>query len=196
MTRISIWHGSRLVGAAMSLLLGAVGVARADSFSFSYGATDGTLTGTLFGQLQTGGNMFDVTGMGTASWNTVPLAFSPTTLESYDAFTGYSSSTTGIVTIDGTYLDLIACDACAVPFDGFALSRGNLYTAAHSNTPFAVFSGTQFGGSHYEVFNPSNWSASVTLGQSGSAPEPKSGWLFLAGIALLASARLRRRPLI
>ena len=85
---------------------------------------------------------------------------------------------TGVVTIDGTYLDLYANDATA-DNNGFVFAVGDV-VAALGGGDAVGFQGPLFGGGQIvELYDPSHWSANVAV------PEAAFGWFLLADLALL-----------
>ncbi len=169
--------------AASILLAASVKSARASEIlDFSY--TDGngdTISGTMDGALQSDDDTFLVTGMGPITFDggaTAPLNF-VASIDDYQSLgNGYMGEDTAAVTLDGSYMDLIACfdSDCA---DGFLFAVGDEFSG---NFDGSLFSGGASFGFVFEPFNPQGWSASV-------APEPQSFVLFGLGLAGLAASR-------
>lgn len=165
--------------AAVALAVSAAASHAVTTYNFSYVAGAGTLSGQLTGTLQADNNTVIVSSIvDFASWNTVAgpsLAF-------VNAVSGYPSTIApGLVTLDGSVLDILACPSAGCG-DGFLFdTSGNLFGAA------AYASGNSFG-ANFELYSPRNWSLSAA-----TVPEPASWALMITGFGLVGSALRRRR---
>jgi hypothetical protein len=159
------------------LLLGA-SASQAAVLAFSYNEAPGgpVLSGILTGDLQPDGNTFLVTAVGPAYLDGVqgadlPLVYSP------DNYLGIDSAAVPTVTLDGTFMDLLACANNQCVGDGILFASGD---QASAGSPTFEGGGT-YGGGIIATYDPSQWSATLD-------PVPEPGTLGLgltAGLALL-----------
>ena len=158
-------------------------VRQAAVLTFNYVEAPGgpVLSGTMDGDLQIDGNTFLVTSLGPLFLDAVPMPDVPF-VASADFFTGFNPVAVPTVTLDGSFLDLVACSTGACNVDGIAFAVGDLWAA---NNLQSVFQRLGAFGDALTDFDPAGWSASVD--SSSAAPEPGTLALGLsAGLGLLA----------
>jgi hypothetical protein len=136
------------------------------------------------------GNYFTVTGLQSLSFNgvaTTYLAGAP--IVSLDALTrygeGYDGNGSAVVTLDGSYMDLIDTPDGALTgfvfFAGDAYSQRNGYTFSNIYIPPSIRDTSDF--------LQADWSATLVGAQ---VPEPKTVAVLLTGMVGLAMARGRK----
>ncbi len=178
---------SKLAGLAAAALLAvaAPAIANAQQLEFTYTEPDGQTFGAILdGTLAGDGNHFIVSGYESFFINGTAVAFTPTIFESYATFadlTGYSGNSSGTVTLDGSYLDLIAYSP-DYPGEGFDLVVNDLVFAIQDVGTFGAFLGEGD-----KTYVQADWSASL-LG----VPEPATLAAFCTGLCALAMIRRRR----
>jgi hypothetical protein len=177
--------------ATFAILLAApVGAARADTLDFSYTFGNGDVLAGVLGGTDAG-NYFTVTAVEALTLNgsDVSNAIAGGTPASYDseigAGLGYNGDGTGVVTLDGSYLDLVDT------FNGnsgFGLGFNDAYIAK-TGGPFIVFAGVGLAVYDYDTsYAPANWSAELV-----PAPEPGSLAVLAGALGLLALTRRASR---
>lgn len=167
--------------AAVALAVSAAASHAVTTYNFSYVAAGaGTLSGQLTGTLQADNNTVLVSSIvDFASWNTV----AGPSLPFVNTVSGMASSTVapGLVTLDGSVMDIIACDSAGCG-DGFLFDTlGTLFGVP-------VYSSGHSFGARGELYSASSWSLSAA-----TVPEPASWALMITGFGLVGSALRRRR---
>jgi hypothetical protein len=163
------------LGLLVAAMLAATSAEAVTTYNFSYVATGGTLAGQLTGTLQADNNTVLVSSIvDFASWNAVPGP----SLTFVNTLSGYFSNifAPGIVTIDGSVMDILACTS-TVCSEGFLLTTLD---------PLGFNSGTAFGAA-LEPYSQAGWSLSAAV------PEPANWALMITGFGLVGSALRRRR---
>ncbi len=181
--------------AAMAItgFLGCLSVtqAQATTATFSYNnGTDPVIGGKLEGTLS--GNRFTVTAVDALTLDGTAISWTPVAFGSMDGFmaSGYdpshTASTTGVVTVDGSFMDFAVTDYSASSAFGFAV--GDATALLGFGMPTWYNSGV------VGTFVASDWSFNPTAASPSPtpAPEPMSVALFGAGLSGLAAARKRR----
>ncbi|MDD5276586.1 MAG: PEP-CTERM sorting domain-containing protein [Methylovulum sp.] len=175
-----------LIAAGFALAF-AMPQAEASLFNFSYASSLGTLAGTLDGVLQADHNTVTVNSIvDFATFNGTPapsLAF----VSSYDTAAGLAPGLLPTVTLDGSFIDFIACVSSACLSDSttsaFVFAVGNGVAGVIGNPVYAgqgVFGSLPSG----ETFNLANWQISTT-----AVPAPAT----LPLLAIGGAAIWRRR---
>jgi MYXO-CTERM domain-containing protein len=168
-------------------LTAASGYANIDVLTFSYDLT-GTgplITGTMTGTLQADNNTFFVNSVGSLTFAGAPAPSTPF-VYSFDNFlAGPPLTIPPTVTLDGSYMDIIACTGPSCP-DGFLFAAGD--NAAISAGGSFYSSGVSFGAA-YLPFDAGDWHATVT---ASATPEPGYAWPLVAGVFALVILRRRR----
>ena len=161
-------------------------VASAATFNFSYTSSLGTITATVDGTLQLDNNTVFVSSISNTTFNGSPAPALPF-IGSFDAFNLSGGSLTGqaVLSLDGSGLDIIACDntACDNDLFGFGTANdiaGNVVTGFASEGSY---------GSTVELFVLANYSLTPT--GTPTVPEPATvlGLLSVAGVGLLCKGR-------
>lgn len=152
--------------------------AHADSITFQYETSTGTISGTLLGTLQDDNDTFLVT-------QALQLSISLNTLDVSDFYIGQFSTLAddlvdgtpidpsinniGVVSLSGQTIDLTICDRELCVF-GLVMSNGlaNFTDIIYADLSADLNAVSEFG------FDESNWSAQVPL--------PAAGWLFLGAL--------------
>jgi hypothetical protein len=187
MRKFSVFRAAML---PMVLLLGAT-TGQAALLTFTYLEAPGgpTLSGTISGDLQLDGNTFIATSMGPVYLDNV-LAPDVPFVHSMDFINTMVAFDIPIVTLDGSFMDLVACSTDACDGDAFAFAAGNKIAIVAG---FPIFVGGETFGNDFQAFDASAWTASVDGVPTGGAPPtetvPEPGTLALgcsAGVALLA----------
>ncbi len=177
--------------AVVTILAGAAifSSARAQSLDWSYTFADGNVLSGVFTGTDAG-NYFTVTGLQSLSFNgasTAYLAGAP--ILSVDAFTnvgeGYNGNGSAVVTLDGSYMDLLDTpDAARTGFDFFA---GDLYAQQVGSGEAFIYIPNVASDDGY--FAQANWSATLV---GAAVPEPGTVAVLLTGMVGLAMARGRK----
>lgn len=174
----------RLIAAVVGLAA-AVSGAHATIFDFTYvtGADSGnTFAGQLDGVLQSDGNtvvvnsILDFVMINGSAGPSLPF------VESFDELRSYGTDLDPVVTIDGTFMDLIACTDSGC-FAGILFSNGNSDSQAFGSQ----FSSLTDFGLFEEPFFVANWKVSAS-----QVPEPTTVALFGLGLAGLGAMRRKR----
>jgi hypothetical protein len=155
--------------------------AHASELDFSYTESIGyVLSGTFDGTLLSDGNVFDVSSVSSLFVNGVAVA-GPSYIAQDIVVEG--RNTAAAVSLDGSYMDLLAFNG----FNDFAFAAG-IPGAGSVNTAWAT---QGYGGTgSLEVYNPSDWSASLV------ATTPESSSLVLCGTGILGLAGVARRKFL
>jgi hypothetical protein len=170
---------------AAMLALGLAARAEAAMLSFSYTASTGVIAGEFDGTLQPDNNSFIISAVSNVTFNGNPFAagfVASADVAFAFAPVGLSGSAAGLVTLDGSLMDVAVC-ASALCIDGFQLSSGNAIEASFG-FPLAN-SGPSFG-SFFDVYFDHSWTA-----DQNAIPAP--GGIALFGLAMLGLGALRRR---
>jgi hypothetical protein len=177
--------------AVVAVLAGAsmASAAQGQTLDWSYTFADGNVLSGVFTGTDAG-NYFTVTGLQSLSFNGVPTAYlAGAPILSVDAFTnvgeGYNGNGSAVVTLDGSYMDLLDTpDAARTGFDFFA---GDLYAQqVGSGEAFLYIPSV---GSDVGYFAKANWSATLV---GAAVPEPGTVAVLLTGMLGLAMARGRK----
>jgi hypothetical protein len=170
----------QIIAAAMGLAL-SVPAAQATLFDFSYELAGGDiLAGQVEGVLQGDNNSVVVSSvLDFATFNGIPGPSLPF-VESLDEYFGLGGPLDPIFTLDGSFMDLIACTNSGC-FDGFLFAAGSAY-AAVVGVPL-YNSGISFGAA-YEPFDAGRWTLQAV-------PLPATLPLLLIGAAGIRFARRR-----
>jgi hypothetical protein len=173
----------QIIGAAIGLALSAPAV-NATVFDFSYATEEGdTLSGQVEGVLQGDGNTLTVSSvLDFALFNGAPGPSLPF-VDSLDEAFGAPVALDPVLTIDGSFMDFVACTDPAC-LDGFGFAVGNAF-AAFSGFPLYLSLGSF--GEDLEVFIEDRWS----LTARSQAPLPATLPLLLIGAGALAFRRRR-----
>ncbi len=177
-----------VVGICMTAFTGA---ARADTLTWSYTVSkfsgfSGVFTGT------DAGNYFTVTGLQSFKVNGVPTSYlQGAPIVSQDFFVGagegYDGNGSAVVTLDGSYLDLL--DSPGVlngQNPGLSLSVNDGYAKAVNQNDISYADPPLYINDQYKK---SDWSATLVVTQ---APEPSTVAVLLTGIVGLGIARRRK----
>ncbi|MDJ0599639.1 MAG: PEP-CTERM sorting domain-containing protein [Crocosphaera sp.] len=157
-------------GTTASLLIG-TNSALAASFNWSYETTEGNIyTGMLEGDVEPDGNTINVTSVFMSQLNGIDLLATPIIRNSAGLL-----SSMGIVTLNGTTMDL---GACQTPDCLSGIFIGNL---GFPDSTF--FSTSSEFGNDFENFNAGNWNIEEKTIVSVPVPEP-SLTLALLGLGL------------
>jgi hypothetical protein len=171
----------KIIKLATALLLStAASSAEAAQYKLSYTEAGGGVVGALVtGTLQADHNTVVVTSIADfATFNGTPGAALPALTSGTNHF--YSNGKAPTLSLDGSDLDLLACDS-GVCYDGFAFEPAGLVS------PFARFaSGPSFGLAS-EAFDVSKYSLTAV-----AAPEPAVWALMLVGMGVVGFAMRRR----
>ena len=169
--------------AFVALLLLTAGISHADVFTFTYQSSGGLLAGSFNGTLQGDNNTFVITSVvptptldGTPG---APIAF----VDSVDHFYGFLAGALPTVTLDGSFLDVLACGIGSCSQQGFAFAVGTVYPAT------SVQSSSTYG-AIFEDFDVSQWSASVS---TSAVPEPGSILLLFSVVGVVGRRLVRPR---
>jgi hypothetical protein len=176
------------LAAFAAVLVAPLGAARADTLDFSYTfANNDVLAGVLGGT--DAGNYFTVTSVLALTFNGMDVSgvIAGATPESYDSAAsvglGYNGNGTGVVTLDGSYMDLIDSPTGQYGF-GFALGD-EISARILGGTGAAAFVATNPDVDDIDhPFVQANWSAELI-------PEPGSVTLLVSALGLLGLARRR-----
>lgn len=156
-------------------------------FDFSYQLANGDiLAGQLEGTLQADNNTIVVSSIPDfVTLNGVPGPSLPL-VESVDEFYVAGSGLNPVVTLDGSFMDFIACNNLIACDDALVFAVGNLVSVSfHGGDPLYQ-AGPSFGGT-LEDYIQENWSITVV-------PEPEAYAMMLVGLVLIGVAiRLRTR---
>lgn len=159
--------------------------------SYNYGAYQPyTLTGVVEGVLQGDGNTVLVSDIVSWSINGDTMGSADFTSGGVGSvsnyFTNFNWNDDGVLTLDGSLVDLSASNLATDTYIEFMNNRG-----AGNNAGFAYY-GT---GSSHEYNGQLSVSAPLTgwsMTPVSSVPEPATALLMLAGVPLLAASRRRR----
>jgi hypothetical protein len=177
--------------AAFAVLLAApFGAARADTLDFSYTFASGdVLAGVLSGA--DAGNYFTVSAVQSLTLNghDASNSIAGATPQSYDTLegrgAGYNGDGTGVVTLDGSYLDLVVT---ANQISGFGFAVNDAFSGV-VGSPYIVFAGIRPDPSEIDFqFVPANWSAELV-----PAPEPGSLAVLAGALGVFALTRRAAR---
>lgn len=158
------------------------------SFTYDLTSTGPVLAGTMTGTLLSDNNTFVVSTVGPLTFGGFAAPAVPL-ISSVDSFFGINPTAVPTVTLNGSYMDLIACTAGSNCPDGFLFAVGD-QTATDAFGANVYESGASFGGAALP-YNASGWQASL-----GATPEPGDGIpVLIAGALALVIRRnkLRRR---
>jgi PEP-CTERM motif len=172
-----------LIAASISGLALYLPQTEAALFEISYTFGDNTLEGTIDGTLQVDNNKVAVNSMQNLTFNG---AAGPSLLpvynadkfysELYPAFypmqPGFPTETTPWLTLDGSYMNFLACPAGDCN-NGFAFIVADSLAAVLGGS--AYIAGSSWGFTH-EEFVPANW-------QMSAVPVPGALWLFGSALA-------------
>jgi hypothetical protein len=192
---------SRILGVLASVLVlvaSAKSASAGQILNFSFTDLEGdTISGTMNGTLQSDHDTFLVSSIGPLTFDGSTVPDPLTYVGSVDVVLGVGSGFDGLgfgaVTLDGTYMDLAACDSPGCPIDGFIFAVNNSFESAYIGVPFFQALG-EFGTPN-EEFNAVGWSAS--LASSTPAPStPEPGSLVLVLVALLVTMVRKRKAII
>ncbi len=179
----------RFVLKTFALLALSAGGLQADILTFSYTMSSGdVLAGKLDGTLQADGNTFVVDGViqpTTFDGNPGPPLSFVGSVDNF--FFGIPFPGAAQVTVDGTFMDFLACDSAGCPNDGYAFLAGDATADIFGST----FVGGPSYGNTQEAFVAADWQASVLV---ESTPEPDSVLLLLTVLGIAGYLRLQRRP--
>lgn len=182
------------VAASLALIL-AVPQADAAIFDFSYDFSDGVNNHTVSGQMV--GTLLDANTVNVSAIQNIffDTLTQPSMLftSSDDVYFGVSTTALPIVTFDGSFMDLYACDdsfGAGICNNYMIFAYGNAIAGLPSGPSFTYKAGFDLGNNTYEVpFNASNW----TMTENTSfVPVPATLPLLGAGVAAFAWQRRRQ----
>lgn len=173
----------QIIAAALATALW-VPAAQAALFDFSFRLAGGDiLAGQLEGTLQADNNRIIVDAfLDFVTFNGAPQVALPFVQSLDVVFGGVSGPLDPIVTLDGSFMDIVACNSANCGDDGFGFAVGNAF-AAGSGFPIYI-SGSTFGNAN-EPYSQPNWSLT-------GVPLPATLPLLLIGAVGLAFSRRRR----
>ncbi len=151
----------------------------ATQFGFRYVTNSGHLEGIIDGALQNDNNTIKIVSLSNVSFENI---LGPK-LTYFNTLSGYFNSNieTPIVTVDGSTMDFVACDALPT-CEGFYIQA----PMSFSGPPF-IASAISYG-NLFELYEPKNWSINVI----GAVPEPQSWAMLITGFGLTGFAMRRR----
>jgi hypothetical protein len=176
-------------GMMCSVVSGAASAQQSLDFSYNFGngnVMSGVLTGTDAGNYftVTGVQSFLVNGTDESTYFTQPSIYSK---DSFNGFgSGYNNNGTAVVTLDGSYMDIIVLGS---QISTFQMGVNDVTASQYGS--FAEYeldvdnNGPGAGG----TFSASDWTASLA---SASVPEPAAAAVFLAGLFGLSIVHTRQ----
>jgi len=181
----------RLGFAALVAMIGA-NSAHAAAYDFSYTASWGVLSGTIYGELQADGNTVYVSSIVNPEFDGV-LGPAVPFLGTFAGYFGVPGPAIPEVTLDGTNNNVGACGSedC---FDGFYFDQAGVYAGVPEFSSF----GPSYSGSStelYETYDATQWRMvavpQLELAAVASAPEPSTWAMMLLGFAGMGLAGYR-----
>lgn len=158
--------------------------ASAGTFDLTYASPGGTLSAVIEGTLQGDNNTVIVTGIQDfASFEGVAGPSLPF-FDAWDEYYGLASGIDPVLTLDGSFLDFIACTTVNC-IDGFGFFVGNGFGGIAGDS---YSSSPAFGG----VTAPFDVASYSLTSQLAPVPLPASAVLLLSGIGAVAAFRRRR----
>ncbi|GAC1337812.1 MAG: hypothetical protein NVSMB18_03250 [Acetobacteraceae bacterium] len=159
---------------------------QAAQLAFTYQVGDTLLTAVFNGTIEIDPNLFDATSIASISFGGTSPSHTPLVMSADYAY-GFDLPRHGVLSLDGTYVDLMACSnrRCT---QGFQFGVGDLMSVFAGRNFYA---GSDAFGDAFRRFNPAFYSAVLV-------PEPSSCLLLLGavGVACWARARVSALPIL
>jgi len=172
-----------------SVVSGAASAQQSLDFSYNFGngnVMSGVLTGT------DAGNYFTVTGVQSFLVNGTDEStyFTPASIVSKDAWnnfgSGYNNNGTAVVTLDGSYMDIIVLGS---QHSSFQMGMNDVTASQYGSFAEYDLNPENLGPAAGADFSASGWTASLA---SASVPEPAAAAVFLAGLFGLSIVHTRQ----
>lgn len=151
-------------------------------FNFWYEMSQEVVHGSLWGTLQPDGNTIVVTATGELKFNEFSAGVAPY-VDSYSTWSG-GSSKPAVVTLDGSSMDLVACNSAGCDWGLFFFPPNSEFGSS------ITFSLAGFVG--YADFQPGSWRIEAAA-DTPAVPESATWAMMIAGFGLAGVALRRRR---